>query len=90
MQNIPVLTSAGGKAESYNDPNSPESIMKKTKEIQVQSMVDTKYDVKESAYDKKENFKNWQSTKLNSQPLLHFAAVIFFTLASYKILKKYV
>ncbi len=89
MQNIPVVTSAGGKAESYNDPNSPESIMRRTKEIEVQAIVDSKYDVKDSAYDKKENFKNWHRTTQKT-PLLHFAAVIIFTLASYKILKKYV
>jgi Ca2+/Na+ antiporter len=42
---IPVITSAGGTSVAYKDPNSPESILKKTTEIQVQSTVDTKYDI---------------------------------------------
>ena len=42
---IPVISSAGGTKAAYADPNSPESIMKKTTLLQAQSAVDTKYDV---------------------------------------------
>lgn len=43
--NIPIISSAGGTSVAYQDPNSPESIMKKTTLAQAQSKVDTKYDV---------------------------------------------
>ncbi len=45
--NIPVVTPGGGTADSYKDPNSPESIMKKTATTQAQANVDSRYDVKE-------------------------------------------
>lgn len=45
--NIPVVTPGGGTVAAYNDPNSPESIMKKTAESQAQARVDSRYDVKE-------------------------------------------
>jgi hypothetical protein len=43
--NIPIISSAGGTSVAYLDPNSPESIMKKTTLVQAQGRVDTKYDV---------------------------------------------
>jgi len=43
--NIPIITSDGGKEEVYSNPNSPESIMKRTTALQAQSTVDTKFDV---------------------------------------------
>jgi len=48
--NIPIISSAGGTAAAYEDPNSPESTMKKVTELQVQSKVDTKYNVNVSPY----------------------------------------
>jgi hypothetical protein len=48
--NIPVVTPGGGTSAAYKDPNSPESIMKKTAEIQAQSRVDSRFDVKEGYY----------------------------------------
>lgn len=42
--NIPIITPGGGIPASYNDPRSPESLMKRTKELEVQGIVDTKYD----------------------------------------------
>jgi hypothetical protein len=43
--NIPIISSAGGTAVAYNNPKSPESIMKKTTLLQAQGSVDTMYDV---------------------------------------------
>ena len=45
--NVPVVTPGGGTTAAYKDPNSPESIMKKTAQTQAQAIVDTRYDVKE-------------------------------------------
>ncbi len=45
--NIPVITPGGGTSAAYKDPNSPESIMKKTAETQAQARVDSRFDVKE-------------------------------------------
>jgi len=43
--NIPIISSDGGTSVAYQDPNSPESIMKKTTLVHAQGQVDTKYDV---------------------------------------------
>ena len=48
--NIPVITSAGGTNYAYKDPNSPESILKKTTELNAQTAVDTKFDAAMSPY----------------------------------------
>lgn len=48
--NIPVVTSAGGTNNAYKDPNSPESILKKTTELNAQTAVDTKFDAAMSPY----------------------------------------
>lgn len=61
--NIPIISSAGGTSVAYLDPNSPESIMKKTTLTQAQSKVDTKYDV--DLKKVKENFLSFSSC-LNS------------------------
>ena len=45
--NIPIVTPAGGTTAAYNDPSSPESLMKKTATIKAQSSVDSRFDVKE-------------------------------------------
>jgi len=49
-KNVPVVTSNGGTLEAYNDPKSPESILRKTAELNAQSKVDSKYDVAASPY----------------------------------------
>jgi len=49
--NVPIITAHGGKAEVYDNPNSPESILKKTTALQVQSTVDTQFDVNVPAYE---------------------------------------
>lgn len=41
------MTPGGGTTSAYNDPNSPESLMKKTATMNVQAAVDSTYDVKE-------------------------------------------
>jgi hypothetical protein len=46
--NVPVVTPGGGTSAAYKDPNSPESIMRKTAETQAQARVDSRFDVKES------------------------------------------
>jgi hypothetical protein len=48
--NIPVVTAAGGTESAYKDPNSPESILKKTTELNAQTAVDTKFDAAMSPY----------------------------------------
>lgn len=48
---IPIVTPNGGSAAAYKDPNSPESIMKKTHSMNVQTKVDGKYDVAVSPYE---------------------------------------
>lgn len=53
--NVPVVTSSGGTSAAYKDPNSPESIMKKTTLVQAQAAVDTTFDVNQEAL--KEGFK---------------------------------
>jgi hypothetical protein len=49
--NVPVISSAGGTAAAYKDPNSPESIMKKTTLAKAQGQVDTKFDVNLAAVE---------------------------------------
>jgi len=41
---IPIITSEGGSPAAYKDPNSPESLMKKTTLLKAQTAVDTTYD----------------------------------------------
>jgi hypothetical protein len=49
-RDIPVVTSAGASSAAYNDPNSPEAIMKKTTLVQAQGITDTRFDVPEDAF----------------------------------------
>ncbi len=42
---IPIVTSEGGSPAAYKDPNSPESLMKKTTLLKAQTAVDSTYDV---------------------------------------------
>ena len=46
---IPIISSAGGTPVAYEDPNSPESIMKRTTLVKAQGAVNSKYDVDPSA-----------------------------------------
>ena len=88
--NIPIVSSAGGKKESYNDPNSPESILKKLTTLRAQSAVDTKYDVARSPYYEEEKFVNINSPISSPdiiQTLLGFIIALFVILVSYKSFK---
>lgn len=62
--NIPIISSAGGTSVAYQDPNSPESIMKKTTLAQAQGRVDTKYDV--DLKKVKEKFSTYSSCSKQS------------------------
>ena len=74
--NIPIISSAGGTAAAYKDPNSPESIMKKTTLVHAQGQVDTKYDVNLAAV--KEGFQ--VSTMTEVYILYVFVTLLLITL----------
>jgi hypothetical protein len=86
--NIPIISSAGGTAVAYKDPNSPESIMKATTLLQAQAAVDSTYDVDVSKLDKKEKkegFKGFRAfgKRRNDSRILYLfivfiLAVLFF------------
>jgi hypothetical protein len=75
--NIPIISSAGGTAVAYKDPNSPESIMKKATLVQAQSQVDSKYDVNLAAVTK-EGFQ--VSTMTEVYILFIFVTLLLITL----------
>ena len=64
--NIPVVTAAGGTNYAYKDPNSPESILKKTTELNAQTAVDTKFDAAMSPYH--EGFASGEYQRLITSP----------------------
>lgn len=75
--NIPVISSSGGTSAAYKDPNSPESIMKKTTLVQAQAAVDTKYDVDQE----KEGFRGWKRRKSNNRSvMISFIIILLFIL----------
>jgi len=82
--NIPIISSAGGTSVAYKDPNSPESIMKKTTEVNAQAAVDTSYDVNVPAHESfKMRFSGLSKGSSKSSPLnllltLIFMAALFF------------
>ena len=80
-KDVPVVTSAGGTADAYKDPNSPESILKKTATLQAQVAVDQRYDVAVSPYY--EPFTNYETTSI-IQSLLIFIILTFIMLVSIK------
>jgi hypothetical protein len=50
-RDVPVVTADGATAAAYNDPNSPESIMRRAKTAEVQAATDSKYDNNTSPYE---------------------------------------
>lgn len=79
--NIPIISSAGGTSVAYKDPNSPESIMKKTTEVNAQAAVDSSYDVNVPAHEPfKMRFlgRSGRSSPLNLLLILLFMAALFF------------
>ena len=57
-RDVPVITSAGGSSAAYKDPNSPESIMKKTTQTEAQGITDTRFDVPPDAFMDYEQIAN--------------------------------
>jgi hypothetical protein len=79
--NIPVISSAGGTSVAYKDPNSPESIMKKTTEVNAQAAVDSSYDVNVPAHESFKMRFSRSSTSprgLSALLTLIFLAALFF------------
>jgi len=84
--NVPVVTAAGGRAESYADPTSPESILRKTATLKAQTSVDTKYDVAVSPYD---GFQDMSRNKYLQYIILAFIIVGLILLFGKKSLPSY-
>lgn len=76
--NIPIVTANGGTNVAYKDPNSPESILKKTTELNAQVNIDTKYDVAVSPYYK----EGFQCSTTILQHILLITIVLFVTVIS--------
>ncbi len=53
--NVPVVSPGGGTTAAYKDPNSPESIMKKTAVTEAQAQVDSRFDVNEAFQNKSQH-----------------------------------
>ena len=89
--NVPVVTSSGGTSAAYKDPNSPESIMKKTTLVQAQTAVDTTYDVNHNDPAVKEGFRGFRMRGKNDRYISIFflIAVLFILFARGKNLKAY-
>lgn len=86
---IPIVSSAGGTSAAYKDPNSPESIMKKTTLVKAQGAVDTSYDV-DVKKETTEAFRSRRRFSNNKYTLLFFVFAIFYILVSRtKSLKPY-
>jgi hypothetical protein len=80
-RDVTVITSAGGSNEAYNDPNSPESIMKKVVKTEAQSITDTRFDVPPDA------FTNYIPNSNTSLLLICFSVIgiVVFLLATRRI-----
>jgi hypothetical protein len=80
--NIPVVTSSGGTSAAYKDPNSPESIMKKTTLVKAQTSVDTTYDVNHDDPKVKEGFRGirLRGSRNDKYISISFLIVILFIL----------
>ena len=90
--NIPVVTSSGGTSAAYKDPNSPESIMKKTTLVKAQTAVDTSYDVNHDAV--KEGYKGFKGFKGRGRndryvSIFFLMAILFIIFSRNKTLKAY-
>ena len=92
-KNVPVISSAGGTADAYKDPKSPESIMRNTAMIEAQSSVNAKYDVNLEKEKKKEGFKGFKGPKgpkprrtMLQKIIMFFSliALLFITLSNHR------
>ena len=79
--NIPIISSAGGTAAAYKDPNSPESIMEQTTLLHAQSIVDTTYDVDLNAEKKKEGFSKYSGDAYTSAMFILYSFLFLLLLA---------
>jgi hypothetical protein len=89
---VPIITSHGGKEEVYNNPNSPESILKRTTALQVQSVVDTKFDVNVPAHEGFRRFRSGSGSILRNPSWIVFYilfGVLLFLLTRKKAAKNY-
>ena len=90
--NVPIITAHGGKEEVYNDPNSPESILKRTTALQVQSVVDTKYDINVPSHEGFRKFRG-SSGSISRSPswiiLYLLFAVLLFLVSRKKAARNY-
>jgi hypothetical protein len=88
--NVPVVTSSGGTSAAYKDPNSPESIMKKTTQVQAQTAVDTSYDVNHNDPAVKEAFRGFRRKRNDKYVSIFFLiAILFIVFSRGKSLKPY-
>ena len=91
--NVPVVTSSGGTSAAYKDPNSPESIMKKTTLVKAQAAVDTTFDVNHDDPAVKEGFKGrgFRGRGKNDRyvSIFFLSAVLFILFSRGKTLKPY-
>jgi hypothetical protein len=91
--NVPIISSAGGTSAAYKDPNSPESIMKKTTLVQAQTSVDTAYDVDQEAMKKKdtEGFRRRYGGNYSKRTsiILLILILLYLFFIQFKSLKKY-
>jgi len=90
--NVPIITSDGGKQEVYDNPNSPESIMKRTTALQVQSTVDTKFDVNIPAHEGFRRFRGGSGSIFRNPSwlLLYILfALLFFMITRKKSARNY-
>ena len=92
--NVPVVTSSGGTSAAYKDPNSPESIMKKTTLVKAQAAVDTTFDVNQDDPAVKEGFRGFRMRGKASKndryiSIFFLIAVLFILFARGKNLKPY-
>jgi len=89
--NVPVITPSGGTSAAYKDPNSPESIMKKTTLINAQAAVDTTFDVNQDSPAVKEGFKGRGFRGKNDRyvSIFFLIAILIITFSRGKTYKAY-
>ena len=77
--NVPVVTPAGGTKQAYEDPNSPEAILRKTAELHVQSIVDRKFDVAVSPYYESFLTQTSQADQTRRLQIMMILTILLFT-----------
>ncbi len=90
--NLPIVTSNAGNPAAYKDPNSPESIMKKSAKLNEQANEDSRYDIVQGFRSKikskstsKEQKKSNSSTPLAL--IITLIIVVFIIYSLYKLFK---